>query len=156
MLIFWRPTDIWLTLSRVLLARLWQSQFNFIKFRFTAELLLQQKVNQQKKICSSFSNVNICGDSLFYIIVNWISLSFGLLFWQNKAFEDVTCGSGSFLLLNWVVRFANWLLVALAREEMWKTNKQCRRLLVNMDVNNASFKIFTDVSQRREIFQHVC
>lgn len=47
----------------------------------------------KKGICqtfpiSSFSSMKICCFSLFYIIINWISLSFWLLVGQNKTFKD--------------------------------------------------------------------
>ncbi len=54
---------------------------------------IQQKL--QTFHCFSFSNMKICCFSLSKMIVNWISLSLGLLIRQNKPSEDIPWAPGA-------------------------------------------------------------
>ena len=79
----------------------------FIRKIINDNLYNQLIVKRKCQICNgySFSDVNICWVSQSPMILNWLSLGFGLLIRRNEPFQDVTLG---FRKLSWIFFTLLW------------------------------------------------
>lgn len=72
---------------------------------------------------SNFSNMKTCCFYSSYMIVNGIFGGFGVLTWQNKAFDDVTLGSRKLWFL---FKLFYFMMFSRPNYELINTKKDCQ------------------------------